>query len=144
MALADFQFSLGGVVFGTGTIYLIEDVTGLGLGDKREKVFANPGADGVAWGREYRNGPTITFTGQVVCERDPAAAYSGMLALRSAFDGSNRTGTKTSQVLGIKMPGQVEGAIAGRPGRFDPVMSQLAIGIIPFAATFVAAGPLDV
>lgn len=150
MALADFQFSLAGLVFGTGTHIIIEDIAGLGLGSKREKMFVIPGADGAEWGREYRDGPVITFRGQIEHEGDAAGAYATHLLLRAAFGGSGATGggsrlsPRTTKTLGIKMPGQAEATISGRPDRYDPVMSQLVLGLIPFSATFVAAAPLSV
>lgn len=144
MPLADFQWSLGGVVFGPGTVYRLSSVAGLGLGSKRAKVFEVPGADGVEWGREYRNGPTITFEGEIRCDGDPAAAYAAMVALRAVWTGATRTSPRTTQPLTVKMPGQAEATIAGRPEMFDPVLAQLGIGRIPFSATFVAAAPLSV
>jgi hypothetical protein len=146
--LTDCEFSLGGVTFGGKTVYAISSVSGFGLGGKREKVFQVPGADGVEWGREYRNGPTITFEGVIECHRDPAAAYAAMLTLRAAFDGKgtgSRVTPRTTKLLGLKWPGQAEMTIAGRPDRFDPVIADdFALGLIPFSATFIAAAPLAV
>lgn len=148
MTLADFQYSIGGVVMGPGTIYRLSNVAGFGLGPKRGKVFANPGADGVLWGREYRDGNTITFEGRIRCldEADPpAAAYAGLIALRAAFSGDAiRQGPRTTQLLGFKMPGQPERSVAGRPDAFDPDLGQLGIGLVTFSATFVTAAPLTV
>lgn len=143
MALQEFQFSLGGVTFGRGTVYRISRITGMGLGPKRERVFENAGADGAKWGREYRNGPTITWEGEIRCDGDPAAAWTALVALRTAFSGATRTTPQSTESLGIRMPGQAEGTIAGRPDRFDPDLATLGIGRIPFSATFVAAGPLE-
>lgn len=147
MPLSDFQYSLGGVTFGSGTNIIIEDVSGFGLGNKRTKRFDIPGDDGAEWGREYRGGPVITFRGQIVHELDPAAAYATHLLLRAAFDGvgtGSRKTPRTTKLLGIKMPGQAEATIAGRPDRYDPVMAQLALGVIAFSATFEADKPLVV
>lgn len=143
MALSDFQFSLAGVTFGRGTVYHVQNVTGLGLGAKRGKVFANPGADGVKWGREYRDGNTITWEAEIRCDGDPAAAWAAMKTIRTAFAGVGRTSPQTTQPLVIRMPGDVEVTIQGRPDQFDPALSQLGIGRIPFNATFVADTPVS-
>lgn len=142
MPLQDFQWSLAGVVFGPGTVIHLSNVTGLGLGSKRAKVFANPGADGRAWGREYRDGPTLTFEGEIRCDGDPAAAWATLVALRTAFDGTTRTDARSTQSLNAKMPGRAEVAIPGRPDKFDPSLTRLGIGRITFSATFDAASSL--
>ena len=142
MATSEFQFALNGVTFGRGTNVHITNVTGFGLGPKLVKVFSNPGEDGQQWGREYRDGTTITFEGEIRCDGDPAAAWSAMVALRTAFDGGTRTSPKTTQVLTMTPPGGTEITIPGRPDKFDPALASLGIGRIPFSATFDTAGPL--
>lgn len=145
MATSEFQFALNGVTFGRGTNVHITNVTGFGLGPKRVKVFSNPGEDGQQWGREYRDGSTITFEGEIRCDGDPATAWSVMVSLRTAFDGGGtggRTGTKTTQALTMTPPGGTEITIPGRPDKFDPALATLGIGRIQFSATFDTAGPL--
>lgn len=144
MPLADFQWSLAGVAMGPGTVYRLSNVTGLGLGPKRAKVFQTPGEDSVKWGREYRDGNTITFEGEIRCDGDPAAAWTALIAIRAAFAGATRTSPLTTQALTFKPPGQAEATVQGRPDRFDPDLAKLGIGRIPFSATFVAAAPVSI
>lgn len=147
MALLDFQYELGGVVLGTDTEYPLSEVTGLGLAPKRPKRYQIPGADGVEWGREYRDGNLLTFEGIVTCPGDPAAAWAARRALLEAFSGGTGAGSRfrprTTVVLSAKWPGQAVVEIPGRPDRCDVSLAQLVLGLIPFTATFEAAGPVD-
>lgn len=138
--MLDYQVTLGGLTLGTGTVYPLEDITGMGLGDKRTRIYPVAGGDGVDFGREWRDGPIVTLEGLVETPGDPAACWAAFLALRSAFDGSSRTTPKATQPLGFRFPGTADVTIEGRPDRFAPVtLSQLVLGLIPWTGTFVCA-----
>lgn len=144
MALLDYQYSIDGYVFGEGTNLIVDNITGLGLGPKRSKFFANPGADGVTFGREYRDGKTITIEGHTKHGLTAAAALDAIEALEAKWDGigavaTNRRQPRTTKELKIKWPGRVDRTILGRPNRFDYDPQMLAQGRILWSATFEAA-----
>lgn len=143
MALLDWQYSLGGVTFGTGTVYKVENITGLGLGPKRSRIYEIPGGDGVEFGREYRNGKLITFEGSIALPQDPAGAFTAALTLEGAWDGigagTGRVQPRTTRELRLKFPGQLERVILGRSNRFDYDIAKAKFGHILWQATFEAA-----
>lgn len=137
MPLADMQFQLQGLTFGAGTAYVIEDVTGFGLGPKDDKKYAIAGAAGYRWGREYRRGNLIVWEGMITTPGDPGAAYNALRALRTAFRATGILDAPNATTpLAYKMPGQAETTVAGRPQAMEPSLAQLALGIIPFQAVF--------
>ena len=142
MPLSEYQFQVGAVVMGTGTVYFIDDVQGFGLGEKRDRRHEIPGADGAVWGREYRQGPTVTFEGVILCEQAPSAAYTALQALRTAFDGSGRTSPRTTEALKYRWPGQAEQTVQGRPSGLRVSMRSIVVGRVPFTATFDVSGQL--
>lgn len=137
MALNDFQWSLQGLTFGAGTAYVLEDVTGMGVGPKDDKKYAIGGAAGYRWGREYRRGNLLVFEGLITTPGDPAAAYNAVRALRTAFRATGVLNAPDgSTALGYKMPGQAETSVDGRPQACEVSLAKLALGIAPFQATF--------
>lgn len=144
MPLADYQHSIDGFVFGAGTACQIDRVTGLGLGPKETRVFRNPGADGVAFGREYRNGKNIVYEGHIQINTGTAterasAALNAVEALQAAWDNPViRTTPRATSTLRIKWPGRAEKVIPGRPGSFDWDPQAVAQGRILWSATFDA------
>lgn len=146
MAVAEWQAQINGLLIGRGTIYRLEDVRGLGLGDKRSRRYPKPGEDGLEWGREWRDGPVLTLEGKVRTPGDPAAAWAGFMALRDAFNmigGGGRRLPRTTTDLILTFPGSGELTIPGRPDRFDAnTLTQLAQGFIPWTGTFECATEL--
>lgn len=140
--MLDYQHQVNGLLMGTGTVYVLDEVTGLGTGPKDERRYKIAGGDGVTWGRERRYGNIVTFEGQITIPGDPAAAYAALVALRAAFDHAGRTTPRSTAAYTYKWPGQAETTVQGRPGEATPSMRNLILGLIPFTATFEAKVPL--
>lgn len=137
MPLADYQHEVNDLVLGAPGPYRLEDVSGMGLPQKKPKRYEIGGASGVRWGREFRTGNVITFDGMIVCEGDPAAAYTALGFLREAWAAESILAIPDATVAWrYKMPGRAEQVVQGRPDNLDENLSNLRLGIIPFQATF--------
>lgn len=140
--MLDYQHQVNGLLMGRDTVYILEEITGLGTGPKDERRYKIAGADGVAWGRERRYGNIVTFEGKIHTS-DAATAYTALLALRAAFDASAlRAQPRATVAYTYKWPGQAETTVQGRPGEMTPSMRNLIFGIVPFTATFEVKVPL--
>lgn len=143
MPLADFEIVMNGISIGQNSLYCGRVVSGLGLGPVRTRIYPTPGADGVKFGREYRDGKTITLEGSV--NSDSCAGEASPMTLILALDAQwNWSGRKTPLAtvnLTLKWPGVLEYSIAGRPDVFDYDVVHLGNEIILWSATFNAATP---
>lgn len=138
MPLADFDIHMNGVSIGQTSIYCGRIVSGMGLGPARPRVYPNPGADGVTFGREFRNGKTIMFEGSIHAEECEGgdSPMSLLLDLEAEWDWSGRTDPKATVDLTLKWPGVAEYTLAGRPDLFDYDVVRLGQEIILWSATF--------
>lgn len=143
MPLDQWQFQVGDVVMGKNTVYVIEDVQGLDLGDKDSRLYAIPGGDGAEWGREYRRGPRVILTGHVKTPGDAEACWTAAKALRRAFNGvATREDPRTTEPFVYRMPGDAaESTVEGRPDSLKWSLVRLIFGRVDFIGTFDCAQP---
>ena len=140
--LADYQYELGDVVFGTGTEVFVEGVSGIGTGDLRGRKFSLPAEDAQVFGRENRDAKPIVFEGRVVRPGDPAGAFDMSAILEGVFDGEEcRLEARTVVPLRLRRPGADTRVVFGRPDDYDPDVRKSIIGLIPFTASFIPADP---
>lgn len=143
MPLADYQHQVNGLVMGPGTAFIIETFSGAGTGPKDPKRYGVGGAAGYRWGREHRRGNLVVFEGHIETPGNPGSAWQAWLALRVTWDGANyRTTPDATCGWTLKMPGAVEQSVTGRTENLDGDFAQLALGLIPFQATFECRLPL--
>jgi hypothetical protein len=143
VSLADFDIVMNGFSIGQTSVYCGRIVSGMGLGPIRSKVYSNPGADGVKFGREYRDGKTLVFEGSIHAEdcEGEDTPMGLLLDLEEAWDWSGRTTPQATVDLTLKWPGVSEYTLAGRPGLFDYDVVRLGQEIILWSATFSTVTP---
>lgn len=136
------------VTLGPDTDYQIIAVSGRGLGPLRSRQYARAGADGISFGREYRDGRTFTFEGTLRgttiseegCWSDltTAEAWELILALEAAWDMPTiRQQSRTVGWLYEKVPGEADDRVfTGRPDRFDYDTTNIYRGVVMWVATF--------
>ena len=144
MPLADFDILMNGFSIGQTSPYCGRVVSGMGLGPTRSRVYPNPGADGVKFGREYRDGKTITLEGSIH-EEDcggGSTPISLLLELEEQWNWSGRMVPQATVDLTMKWPGISEYSLAGRPDLFDYNVVHLGQqNLILWSATFNTANP---
>lgn len=143
MPLADFEIVMNGLSVGQNSPYCGRIVSGMGLGPTRARIYQNPGADGVKFGREFRDGKTLVLEGSIH-EEDCAGEVTPMglaLALEAAWNWQGRKTPQATVNLSLKWPGVAEYSLAGRPDLFDYDVVRLGQEIILWSATFNAATP---
>jgi hypothetical protein len=142
MTLTDYQHELGGVVLGTGTVYPVARLDGLGLPGMRTQDSALATDDGEVAGVDRLEGREVTWEGGVKLPGDPSGALNALATLQNAFDNVTVRATANAVLpLRIKMPGREVRVLFGRPRRFDYDDSTLALGWLTFTATFRATDP---
>jgi len=135
--LTEYQFELGGVVFGHDTDVWVADVQGLGSGVKRTMEQPQPLADGIVFGREYVDGAPLVFEGNIVKPGMPGWAFNKNEDLTEAWSGdATRFTPRAVEALRIRRPLGDTRIVFGRPERYDADTKQSVIGLIPWSAVF--------
>lgn len=143
MPLLNFQHQVGGLLMGPGTVYRLENVDGFGLGEKRERKYPVAGTGSTRWGREWRDGPTITFEGAVHTPGNPEACGAAMEAMLDAWQAAvDQSQPKLKANWTWKLPGMAERTNTGRPNICRIATNQIVLGRAVFVATFDVDGQL--
>lgn len=135
LGLADWQISVGGVVMGPGTPYLIHDYQGLGVTDMRTSDTARPQDDGDYYGLDLRSSRTLSIPITVTGTDSSNAMANVQTLLRAWWLRS----TETTRPLNFKLPGQSEMQISGRPRRAPLDMTGLKTRIVPITLEYYSA-----
>lgn len=143
MPLADFEITMNGVHIGQNSVYCGRVVSGMGLGPVRERIYSNPGEDGITFGREFRNGKIITFEGSIHADEcgSDLTPMALLLDLEDEWNWSGRTTPKATVDLVLKWPGVDEYTLEGRPGLFDYDVVRLGQELILWSGTFNTVSP---
>lgn len=115
MALLDYQLSIGSLVLGPGTPYLVHSVDGFGTPEVRTSDVARPQRDGDFVGLDTYGSRVLTIDVSVTGS-DSADALANYDALVAAW---RLSGGATTAPLTHKLPGRVESILLGRPRRLS-------------------------
>lgn len=134
LGLADYQLSIGGVVLGPNTSYIVSDFQGLGITDVRTSDVPQSQSDGDYYGVDTRGPHTVTvpITVRGVDQATTLANYDALIAQWKAAAGS-------TSPLTFKLPGRVEQRLDGRPRRFTADLSRLSGARIMVQAEYFCA-----
>lgn len=117
------------------TPYYVETAD-FGEAGMANNVISAPRADGRIFGRDYRDGRTILFSGSIITPAGPTAALDALDAIESAWDPENlRTQPGDVAVLRMRRGGRTR-RVYGRPRRFKSTSGATQRGWIPFTMDF--------
>jgi hypothetical protein len=138
----DFSYELDGFEFGRGTNYQIAEVAfnEAELSTHDAQLAAQ---DGISFGRDFRGGQIISFSGNVLTNRsnpgDPVAAPNAQNVLATAWDRKDiRMSPGTVIPLRMHRNGR-QRKVFGRPRRFVALAGMTTRGLIPFSCDFQCA-----
>lgn len=143
-ALLEKQYDLGGLVFGLNSGGVEVDAEGFTPGDSElvTQDSAQPGSDGIRFGKDYRGSATWGFSlfTNAYTETDGWAMHS---AFQQAWNArATRLTSGTAIPLRYCIAGQTR-RVYGRPRRITPVVNTLSMsGRIPIEADFTVSYPL--
>jgi len=146
MALNDNEFSIGGLVMGPGTSYLVQTVEGLGMPDVRSSDVDKPRSHGAFYGLDFLGSRALTLnvlitTGNTGDEAvDAAEAHKALSVLAGIWQPISYN-TTTVQPLTYKLPYHDERIINGRPRRSHVDYTNVGNGLITVTLQYVAADP---
>ncbi|GHE80139.1 hypothetical protein GCM10014715_39390 [Streptomyces spiralis] len=143
IALEDYQFDVGGLAIGTGTLLPVGDVTGVGAPDRRTADVDNPTDDGGFPGLDLFGIRTLSIEAGIRTPADPGQALD-LLAQLQQITGTDsiRKTAGALATLRVKMPGRDTKCLFGRWRRVEPVsMSQAVYGWIPLTLEFAVTDP---
>ncbi|MFD7995519.1 phage distal tail protein [Streptomyces mexicanus] len=140
--LTDWQYDLGGVVIGAGTVVNVIEVTGLGRPPVRDSDVDQPSMDGQFAGPDYWSGRQIQFDAAIVAPGDPAACQDMVAALQAVTDAADvRLVGGQGMTLRIKRPGRPVKQLTVRARKLDPEDKQIIHGYVPLDMEFLAHDP---
>ncbi|MFD7769863.1 phage distal tail protein [Streptomyces sp. NPDC059787] len=143
VALDDYQYDLGGLVIGTGTLLPVGDITGLGTPEVRTATVDNPTEDGGFPGVDLFGVRTVSIEAGIRTPEDPGAALDLFAQLQqiTGIDSIRKTAGARA-MLRVKLPGRAVKCLFGRWQRADAVtMSQAVYGWIPLELEFTVTDP---
>lgn len=146
--LPEASFELDGYPFGGPTSKVVIEDVDFGEPDILTNDTARPRSDGVAFGRDWRGGRTVTLDLVVLTEyttpevdgypggygTSVALAELGLLANAWLAD-EVRTSPQATSTLRYRLGGR-QRVLYGRPRKFVPITSWATSGRIPVTATF--------
>lgn len=137
--LAELSYEIGDLAFGRGTLYPISSVD-FGVPDLTAGTISSPRADGLRFGRDYYQGRTITFQGNIWTRRsNPGsriAALDALEAIQTAWQPDDVRMTPGAVVQLRMRRGDRSRCVFGRPGRFATTTGRTTMGWIPFTCQF--------
>lgn len=125
MTLSDYQLSIGGLVLGPGTNYIVQSIDGFGTTDVRTTDVPRPRDHGEFYGLDFLSGRTITITA-IIRGASAAEVVANIDALLAVWQPVS-TDTSTVVPLSYKFPGQDARQFNGRPRR-APIDTHRIIG----------------
>lgn len=142
LELTDWQYELGGVLMGAGTLVQVIETTGLGRAPVRDNDVDQPSMDGAFAGPDYYASRQVQFDAAVRTPGDPAAAHDVVAALQAAADDpAVRLVGGETMPLRLKRPGRPVKRLDGRLRKVDPEYAQVIHGYVPLDLEFVATDP---
>ncbi|MFE2578859.1 phage distal tail protein [Streptomyces sp. NPDC059378] len=141
--LSDYQFDVGGMVIGTGTLLPVSEVTGLGAPELRTADVDNPTDDGGFPGVDLFGMRTVQIEAGIRTPADPAAGLDLLARLQQVTGADSIRKTAGARaMLRTKLPGRDTKCLFGRWQRVEPVsMAQAVYGWIPMLLEFAATDP---
>ena len=141
--LEDFQFDVGGMVIGTGTLVPVSEVMGLAAPDLRTADVDNPTDDGGFPGVDLFGTRTVSIEAGIRTPDDPGTGMD-LLAQLQKITGSDavRKTAGSLALLRAKWPGRDPKRLYGRWRRVEVAsMGQALHGWIPLTIEFAATDP---
>ncbi|MFF1839267.1 hypothetical protein ACFVXE_34585 [Streptomyces sp. NPDC058231] len=141
--LGDYQYDVGGLVIGKGTLVPVGEVSGLAAPELRTADVDNPTDDGGFPGVDLFGTRTVSIEAGIRTPDDPGAALDLLARLQqvTGTDGTRRTAGALA-VLRAKLPGRDTKRLYGRWRRVETAtMAQAVHGWIPFMLDFAATDP---
>jgi tail protein len=134
------QLEIGGLVLGSGTSYQIDadGPAGLGLPDLRTSDLPRPQDHGVFFGADFFSSRTVTIDIWLLAGI-PADATDLMDALIAVWQPP--AGSDTYAPLTVRLPGQDDRVLYGRPRRLAYDTSRLRSGAVKGTLQYEAADP---
>lgn len=142
--LGDYQFDIGGLVLGTGTLIPVGEVSGFGSPERRTADVDNPVDDGGFPGIDLWAARLVSLEAGIRTVADPAAALDLLARIEqiTGNDSVRKTAGKLA-VLRVKFPGRDTKQLFGRWRRAETATMARAInGWIPLNLDFTATDPL--
>lgn len=142
IALAEWQWDLGGVLMGADSQIPIAEVTGLGWAGVRDNDVDQPGMDGSFAGPDYFATRTVEFDAGIRIPGDPDACRTVLASLQAAaYDPAVRLTGGETMPLRYRPPGGPVKRLYGRLRRLDPELKALIHGWVPVDIAFAATDP---
>lgn len=137
--LAPFQYEIGGVVLGRGSLVPVGDIEGLGSPATRSQDADNANGDGTAPGRDFYGSRLLRFEAGIKTPGDPVRAAEILARLERALDDpAARTSPDGRHVLRGRWPGHSTRRLYGRLRRMEATSTATAVhGWIPLDIEFV-------
>lgn len=143
--LSDYQLGLegSGLILGADTDYVLKSWKGLGLQGMRTNRQPRPFAHGETAGPEYMSSKTVDVDLHI-----KATSAESVVSKVDAFVGGWYLDARGSQTYGVmdklhvKLPGQDQRFLYGRPQRSDADPDNFVNGWCPAAGQFYASDPL--
>ena len=140
--LTDWQYDLGGVLIGKGTVVNVIKVDGLGRPPVRDNDVDQPSMDGSFAGPDYWAARQIQFDAAIKIPGDPAACQDMVAALQAVTDAAAvRLVGGQGLALRIKRPGRPVKRLTVRARKLDPDDSQIIHGYMPIDLELFAHDP---
>lgn len=144
MSLSDYQLSIGttGLVIGAGTDYIVHQWDGAGLPGVRDSDQPRPFAHGNFLGPEFIEARQVVID-LTVRGDDAADCQANIDSLVKAWYFDARPVSSYDQIvdLSVKVPGQAERFLKGRPRKLEIDTSNLKSGKATASLEFVAGDP---
>jgi hypothetical protein len=142
LELADWQYDIGGVLIGAGSIVNVIKVDGLGRPPVRDNDVDQPSMDGQFAGPDYWTGRQIQFDAAIKAPGNPSNCQDMVAALQSATDAADvRLVGGVGLSLRIKRPGRPVKQVTVRARKLDPDDSRIIHGYVPLDLEFLAHDP---
>lgn len=139
-AVYDWQFTIGALIMGPDTSYVVAAVTGLfGTPDIRNGDTPKPADDGGFYGLDFLAARSGALT-VVINEDTPADAYSALDTLLAEWQ-LVTTDTTATKPLTVKRPGRDAERWNGRPRRVSIDDTNIGGGVIVATLEYVVADP---
>lgn len=137
--LEEGQFELAGIVFGADCPVEVAEFEP-GVGELETADLRPPGRDGTVFGRDYRDGPVLTWE-LFTTATTATAGKADWEQLQAAWDSPGvRLSPREVMPLRVRIPGGQTRLIYGRPRRFEVAESRLlSRGRVQMVADFQAA-----
>lgn len=143
LEIDDYQYDVGGVLIGTGTLVNVISTKGLlGRPPVRDNDVDQPSMDGMFAGPDYFAARQVQIEAAVKTPGNAGAAHDMVAALQAVTDAADvRLVGGQGLTLRCKRPGRVVKRLTVRTRTLDPEDEQVIHGYLPMELEFLAHDP---